>query len=438
MRPARALLFLVALLGLPGCSEECLDCDVECVAPQPTVLLNMPGILMAGQPATLSLPPAHLGGCGSGSQASSATSEVYGPDGALVPSELTFSGPTASTRLRFTPPQPGPYHLLIAFAPVGGLQQFDLHAAADRSAEATRLTLPSTCTSLERTRLGTWACGSTLIRDGMVVAQFEGARLAVADDVVWVVTETLARRFHETPTEFWQSHSVGYTSRSTEFLLATPDELLLLHGSELMQIVARSGLRSPSTVVPLPAATVGPRASRGVLLRDGEHVALVSRAETATGTDLQVCPILLAPSGPARLPTQCQLISGHVVGFEPSVLWTADPPTRLSGGGIHRWTWTAGRLQEQSALALGSQIRLVETTLLRPTAVPVVSSVPSDTPPAPFPAVVTWSAERQRLSLEHLDSTLLELSASPSFYWGRGAPPASGSQTQLLLRPSSP
>jgi hypothetical protein len=433
------LLLFVALLGLAGCSDDCPGCDVIPCSPPDLPPSPQPSMLMAGRPARLTLRPNPADPCGSSldAQPTSATAEVYGPDGALVPSTIAFSGGSQAA-LTFTPAQPGAHHVLIAFEPVGGLHQFDLEAVSDLSADAPSLTLPELCTSLERTQQGAWVCGSTVIRNDTVVAQFTGARLAVAGDVVWVVTDTQARRFVDTGSALQQTHAVTYPTRRVEFLLASTDELLALYPSSLMRFTAGTELTRVEILAPWSTFPVGAQAPHGILLRDGPRVAVITRLLNSKDSTLQVCPYLLTASGLEKPQANCQGLPGTVAGFEPAVLWTVGLPDAPAGGVIRRWAWTAGRLEEQSSMNLGANLRFIDQPLHRSTAVPLVRGSTTAVQPNFVTTVAAWSAEHRRILLERLDSEIIEAYASPSFYWGRVPPLTTATSTHLRIRPSTP
>ncbi len=435
-KPLPFLLLFAVLLGLSGCTDDCPDCDaIPCPEPVPAPPLR-PGILLAGKPARMLIPP-RLSTCAGPQdpQPSSATVEISGPDGALIPSTISVSASSTAT-LTFTPQQPGPHHVLIVFSPVGGLHQFDFHVARDRSAEAASLTLPQTCTRLERTLQGAWACDTTIFRDGTPVVQFSGVWLAVAGDVVWVVTERQTRRFVDTGSELVLTHAVDRPSGRVEFLLASPDELLVVQPQLLAHFTAGTQL----TVATAPAAwsslPIGFQAPAAVILRDADRVLVVTRTHYSSPTPgLAACPYLLTPSGPQRTQAACQPVPGNVVGFEPSVLWTVGLPDNPTGGAIHRWTWAAGRFEEQSSLSLPPGVLFIDRPLRGSSAVPLLRSALS---PTPLTTVATWSPEQRQVLLEHLDTEITEIFVSPSFYWGRTAPSSSNNTTRVLIRPSTP
>jgi hypothetical protein len=434
MKLHRLLPLLVALLGLSGCSDDCPDCDiVPCVEP---VILppELPGLLLPGRQTHLSF-PADFARC-EDARPSSVTAEIYGPDGALVADDISLSeGPQAE--LRFTPLQPGPYHVLVAFSPVGGIHQFDFHAVHDRSAEAASLTLPELCSSLERTLQGAWVCGTTVFRDDTPVAEFPGARLAVTGDVVWVVNNTQTLRFVDTGSALVQTHAVNRPPGPVAFLLPSANELLSLQDSRFVQYTAGTELTVASLTIPWIRGS-----TFGVLLRDADHVLAITHANGGgmrPNLVLEACPYQLTPSGPQRTQAPCiNPAPESVAGSEPGVLWITG--SSLSGNrAIVRWTWAAGRFEKQSSINLNANARFVDPpiTFNGPSAAPVVHTLPSSRYPEPITAVATWSPTQQRIVLEQLDPDISEISTSPSFYWGR-VPPLTSNTTRVRIRPPTP
>jgi hypothetical protein len=398
--------------------------------------------------------PAQSAHC-KGPRPSSVTAEVFGPDGALVPSDVSLSEGTPAegtlAELRFTPLQPGPYHVLVAFSPVGGIHQFDFHAAQDRSAEAASLTLPEPCSSLERTLQGAWVCGTKLFRDGTAVAEFPEARLAVSGDVVWVVDETQTRRFVDTGSALVQTHAVNRPPGRVGFLLPSADELLALQHYSLrhrllLHYTAGTELTVASTLIESVELGVGPVAPAGVILRDADQILVLTMVDCGCMRLIafpQACSYQLTPTGPQRTQAPClNPAPDGVVGFERGALWTGYINFTTGDGVISRWTWAAGRFEKQSSLRpkLNSKADFVSppSTFNGPSVVPVLRSIPSLRYPDPITTVVTWSPARQQIVLEQLDPDISEVSASPSFYWGRVPPLTSNTATRVRIRPPTP
>jgi hypothetical protein len=130
------------------------------------------------------------------------------------------------------------------------------------------------------------------------------------------------------------------------------------------------------------------------------------------------------------------------VGFEPTILWTRDPPAliggRLEQGIIHRWEWTGGQLVEQGSVSLGLHARLLFPPLLSPSNVPMIYSEPTGNFANAVTALALWSAERRAILFEHLDPEVREPRATPHFYWGRTSLDGSDGNTKIRVRPQAP
>jgi hypothetical protein len=436
MRTAPVVLALAALVGLTGCPEDCPDCDIPCPPPLP-LSVSPPGLLLVGEPARLSFLEGFFleGGCGNGtSRPTSASSEVYDPLGTLVPSTVLFQGASAPT-LVFTPERPGPHHIYVLFSPAGGLHQMDVQVAVDQSAKAPVHVLPEMCQSLERTRQGAWVCDSTIYRGSVFEQRLDGAWLTVAGDVVWAVENHRIRRFVDTGAALALTHALGITSDVAEFLLATPDELLVLHGSTLKRYTPSGNTLLASAPASWSSGgRLAPDASRGLLLRDGDRLAVVSLDSTLR---MQACPYQLTATGPVRTQAPCQLLQGTLVGFEPAALWEELFASNTDRRPVlRRWVWNGGQLTEYASQFLGSLLDLDYQPLLRRSS--VVPLVRSRDRSDPLIAVVTGAPTERTLLFERLDKQIDGGLASPAFYWGRPARSDSGTPMTIRGRPSSP
>ncbi len=435
----RRALFLIALCGLSGCSPD--DAPVLCdIAPAPR-LSQQPGILLVGQTARLEIFPLTQPSCGPeiGELPSSVTAELEGPGGEVLEGHIELGRPGFPSVLQFTPLHPGPHHILVAFSHVGGIHQFDIHAAQDRSAEIPRITLPKACSSLERTFQGTWVCGTELLRDGAPVASFPGSRLAVAGDVLWVVDSTRVQRYVDMGTELLLTGSVEHSRGTADFLLAFSHELVLLQGHLLARYTFQEGtVVSGDAELWTPGVPIASHGPTGVLLRQGEQLALASRTKIGDSAAVQVCPYQLLSGRFRRTQQECSRFPGEIVGFEPTILWTRDIPlltsNGVSGGLLRRWEWREGRLVEQGSLNVGTQARVIDPPLLRPSAVPLLYSELSGAAAGSTTAVATWAPLEQEIRLEHLDAHMVESSASPALYWGRQLPLGTSTEIQVRIR----
>jgi hypothetical protein len=442
MRWASVTVSLLALLGLSGCPAPCDDC-FPCAAPPP-VIADQPVLMLVGQEMQVNFPEAIASEpCGNTleNRPTSAISEVTGPDGALIPSEVTFDGPGSPPApvLRFTPRQPGAHHLLVLFSPAGGLHQLDIFAALDRSAGLTTHQLSSTsCTSLERTLQGAWVCDSQVLRGDALVQQFEGARLAVAGDVVWVVDVTRLLRMVDTGSTLTQTGSLSYSYRSIEFVLPGQDEILVL-SDDLIMRYDHLNARVTTGITERTTLPVGSDTPPRILLREGNRLGVVRRNPLVQGGVVEVCSYLIRPDEIARTPEDCQPVTGlEVIGFEPNALWTADASFDVLPSTIRRWVWAGGRLTEQGVLSLRGDFQLVISRPQRNTMVPVVRPLHTFSRATPLTAVVAWSPARQALVLEHLDTQAVDPLASPSLYWGRIPLLSTRNDTRIRVRPNSP
>ncbi|KFE60839.1 hypothetical protein [Hyalangium minutum] len=445
LKTCRFLLLLGVLWGLTGCPDTpCFDGGVG-VFPG-----AQPGVILVGEPARLEVAPSAVSACGQqfDTTPESLTVEVYGPDNQPVASQATLGNPTSALAIvKFTPDKPGRYHVFAAFDPVGGIQQMDLYAARNRSAEAPLFNLPSLCTSLERTQRGGWLCDLQFLRDGKLVKGFTSGRLAVAGDVVWVASSAQVQRYVDTGTELLLTASRSTNVSSAEFLLATENELLMLSSSALDRFVydGTQTLSFPSSVqVPVTSERVGTTGLSGLLVRSGDRLGLVTHAPPSGGVQpfnsftTQVCSYRLEGERIVRTADPCQTFTGKVVGYEPGVLWVGTP---LSFGeqfsDLRRLEWTAAGIAEQASLPLGQNFQLSPQPFSpRNWVVPVVMSPVSTVGFANRVTVAVYSPERRSILLEMLDTELTNPSASGSLLW---TGPSSGPLTpRVRVRPTTP
>ncbi|MBN1206551.1 MAG: hypothetical protein JXB05_16815 [Myxococcaceae bacterium] len=373
----------------------------------------------------------------------SVTAEVEGPGGQLIASQITLASTGATATLEFTPERPGPHHILVAFSEVGGLHQFDLHAAMDRSSEAPPQLLAPPCPSLERTLQGAWVCAPEVLRGDTSLGSFPNSRMAVAGDVIWVVLGTRVERYVDTGTELLLTGSVTHSRGAVEFLRASPDELIVLHGSALARYAFQNGALEATGALAWsrPTLPIMPAGPHGVLLREGDWLALGTRSIAEGMATVQVCPYERVAG--TLQPTQevCRTIPGEIAGFEPTVLWTKDVPVPTPSGGqswlLRRWEWSGGQLVEQGSLVLNANAVVLDRTDTSSAAVPLVGSLLTTSSTPPIIAVATWSPQLRVILLEYLDPALTEVHASPTLYWTLN-PQAMGQATSVRLRPPPP
>lgn len=447
----RLALALLLLSGLTGCSED--DSFEGCAGPIPIRPgLPNPGIVRTNGPARVYALPISFSMCegDSSTYPSSATAEVTGPAGELLPARIELGTRATVTAVQFTPEQPGPHHILLEFAPRGGIHQVDVHAALDRSAEAPIQSLSQSCASLERTAQGAWVCDSAVVRGTESLGSFPNSRLAVAGDVVWVVDGLNVRRYVDTGTALTQTGTAGRGLGGVEFLLASPNELVVLFNGSLALYTFQGGVLTPGGVTPWtrPNVSIMPESPYGVLLREGNQLAIATRVRA--DPVFEVCPYLLLSGKFERTPGDCARFPGEIIGFEPGILWTRDQPATSSTGErnpvqLRRWVWAGGQLAEQSSISLGLHVLVADRPKLRTAVVPLVRNTPppgntSPVAPPDIPlvySVVMWSPQRKALILDHLDHEMTNGLASPGLYWALAPAPASQA-TKVRIRPPAP
>jgi hypothetical protein len=445
MKTCRYLFLLGALLVLSGCPET--QCDVGGIAQGSS---PHPAMILVGEPVSLRLSPTLVSNCGREFQESpsSLTLEVYGPDNLPVASQATLGKPsTSSATLKFTADKPGRYHVFAAFDPIGGIHQFDLYAARDRSAEAPVFTLPKLCSSLERTQRGGWVCDQEFLREGSVEQRFISSRVAVAGDVVWVVGSSQVQRYVDTGTALELTASMPSSLSSAEFLLASEAELLAMRGLTLQRVTyeGTAALREPGTVqLPSTSGLIGTTGLRVLLVRSGDWLGVVTSAPRSGGGPpppnsftQQICAYRIEPNRILRTTDPCQLFTGNVVGYEPDVIWVGALMFGEHFADLRRLEWSAEGIAEQASLPLGTNFKMsVQPVSPRNQVVPVVASQISALNLRPRSTVPVYSPERRTLFLELLDTELTAPTASGSLMWTN---PTSGASTsRVRVRPAAP
>ncbi|HLL03385.1 MAG TPA: hypothetical protein VK539_22570 [Myxococcaceae bacterium] len=430
-------------LGLWGCSSSS---DTPCnTAPDPTPATPM-ALLVVGEPVRMSLSPFDSGGCAPvGVLPERLTAELTDPDGQVVPSEASMNLPISlNGTLRFTPQKPGLHHFIAAFEPVGGLQQFDLHVARDGSAQAPLTKYTGSCQTLERTDRGSLVCGSQVIRaDGFLLANLPAGRTAVAGNVVWLAGSTRIERYVDTGTgtKLELSATLSHVEGAAGFIMATPDELLVLYPQALRRFTFDgAALVSTGRTTWEGAATsidVSSLRIPGLLLRSGDRLALISRAPASEGQGHQACAYQLEAAGPVRTSEPCQLLSDRLLGYERSVLWTGTPLAGRPGiETLHRMEWTGSRLEPRGSLFVGPSLGVGVSGLQGPTAVPILRGTLYELRGLPSRAgVPVYLRGEDRLVIESLDVDIADPQASSTLLWGTSR---SGSGSRIRQRPSTP
>ena len=162
------LLALTALVALCGCAAS----DDSCIT---TPLFNGgssgPPSFRVGVPASLEVSAVQTLSCNDSAASQvpdSVSAEVFDPDNHLPPLRGESHG-ERSVRLRpfHSQDDRAPPHVLVAFAPVGSVQQRGVYVAKDWSGRPTATTLPlPRCTQLDRTTRGTWVCDGVALHEG--------------------------------------------------------------------------------------------------------------------------------------------------------------------------------------------------------------------------------------------------------------------------------
>jgi len=436
-RILNAMVWLLPL-GLCGCPSN------ESCNASPSSNPDIPvALLVVGEPVEMTLSAFENGGCAPvGVLPERLTVEITRPDGQLVPNEATVDEPRAHRGLlRFTPENPGLHHFLATFEPVGGIEQFDLHVARDRSAEAPLTSHRSTCNTLERTDHGSLVCSSQVFRaDGFLLANLPEGRTAVAGNVVWVADNTRIQRYVDTGTKLELSATLSHAEGAAAFLMATPDELLVLYPLALQRLtfdgaaLVSTGRTAWAGATPIDISS---QRLQGVLLRSGPRVALVSSAPASEGQGLQACAYQLEAAGPVRTGEPCQFLAGSLLGYERSVLWMGTPaPVTLRTETLRRMEWTGNQLETRGSLFVGPSLGVDTSGIRGPTSVPILKGAPYELRGLPIRASVpVYLPGEDQLSLEVLDTEIEYPQASPTLFWGT---PRNGSGTRIRTRPLPP
>ncbi|MDY7231595.1 hypothetical protein [Hyalangium rubrum] len=373
----------------------------------------------------------------------SVTVEISDPDNLPVGHQSFLNtSPKASAIVEFTPTKAGRHHILAAFEPVGGIHQLELQVVGDRSAKATRLEYGKTCNALERTCLGAWVCDSNVTREGAVLKSFPNGRLAVAGDVVWVVEPLQIQRYVDTGVALELTATLAHFHGAAEFLLASEEELVVLH-SAVLQRISFSGAGLSSTGPTgwekreSPFTQDGPP---GLLIRSGDRLGVVTRFTPSPGTPPvnQVCPYRLEGGHFVRTSEPCQQFSGTIVGFEPQGLWVGDPRFVFIEGefvGLKWMEWTATGLVEQASLSLNSDLELIDLPVRQRLSVAPVLSHKFALGNGSLIAVATYAPERHTILLEHLGGEVLEPLVSTSLLWGVPVTGSPATGISVRLRP---
>ncbi|NTX11366.1 hypothetical protein HUA76_11255 [Myxococcus sp. CA056] len=409
-----AMLALVVGAGCPGDvpPESCISGDP--IGPIPPLVL-----VPVGEEASLRVTANPNMNCAldEGSFPESVTAEVQDPDNLPVQATVELTSGWGAT-LRFTPTMTGRYHVIVAFAPVGSLSQFDVYVAEDerQRPSVARLSGVPQCQHLDRTSSGTWVCDGRAHRGSGFPEQTVGRdyrpSTAVVGNVVWTMVEGQVRRFVDTGEgPLVRAGSALYpTSMATDVSphtrLATENEYLVLDATTLYRYTFTEELglsvARTSKWTEQPGLAFGSDSTQVIAMRVGPTLWLVSRFQEPVTflARTRACPFQLdAQDHYVPVSGQpCQVLAGEPLGHGDGVLWTREVTSTPRGftSVLHRHLVTAERgLVEEGVLALGDGLSVSVPELRAGPALPVITSFGS-TGPAATPR---WDAERNALLL---------------------------------------
>lgn len=428
-----SLLALTALLALGGCSASNEPCTATPGFNDGS--FSGPPAFRLGAPASIHVTAAQSFFCEDPTNlpvAESVTAEVFDPDNQRLPSEVSLGVNGTTATVRFTPRTTGRHHVLVAFAPVGSLQQFGAYVARDWSGSPTATLLPQTrCNQLDRTARGTWLCDGVALYEGGRTQRLANSTVppdvAVAGNVVWAVDpEDRVRRFVDTGTELELTGSLLLRTvgplQSIQGRLASERELWVLDLQRLHRFIF-----TDTGVLDAAGSTrwtsdreqaFGVDLVTGVLVRTSPDRVLVVRSTQRPNSE--ACPFKVGPDGAfAATGEPCLPLPGLPVGYEEGVLWTrSGEPFQTAGQTLQRWVVSDGTLVEQGSLVLDTRIEGVTSPLRAGFIVP---DLRLGTFPVAYSALPVASPEQGPLGLELLPDTATlgtELrTVSPRFYW---------------------
>ncbi|MFP2926761.1 hypothetical protein ACLESO_16490 [Pyxidicoccus sp. 3LG] len=388
-------LALTALLVVSGCSASDSFDQLPCSSPPPSggPMMPSPPSFLVDVPASLPISAVQLMSCGGPSAnqvPQSVTAEVFDPDNQPIPSEVTLEPGGLSATVRFTSKTTGRHHVLVAFAPVGSIQQMGIYVVGPWTGASTATTLPfPRCTQLDRTARGTWVCDGVALREpGGKTVRFSTSTtlapdVAISGNVVWVVGEGRVRRFVDTGTELLLTGSLLLNQATVvkviQSRLATENELLLLDSEHLHRftftdtgVLASAGdtnwLVNPQRPQDPaePLRTFGLDGVTGLLVHVAEDRVRVVKMPTAS-TGSVACPFQVGTEGSFVAEDEpCLPLPGTPVGLEEGVVWTrvGSPNQTPFAQTLHRWGVSEeGTMEEEGTLVLDSPVALVESPL---------------------------------------------------------------------------
>ncbi|MBJ6763489.1 hypothetical protein JGU66_22200 [Myxococcaceae bacterium JPH2] len=356
--------------------------------------------------------------------------QVYGPDNQPVPATAKLIIPSPDAEVSFVPPKPGHYHVIIRFAPVGGVLQQDVLAMADRSQVNPVASLSETdaCNTVAQTTQGTWLCDGLALR-GTRTDQRLGndLRVSVSGDVVWTVDDRQVKRYVDTGTELKLTGTLALMLGPDTMQLASEDELLVLVSTNLSRITfteSQGLVQTSTTRWQDPIETPPPGAPAGVLLLRAGHDQLLALGPSRNpnqGTQTVLACEFQRSTGDnwSRSVRPCQSFGGMVVGFEEGAVWLRDAVPDSSGSAfpLRRLEARAGQLVEVASIALPFALSLDPALMKNGPVSPIIDDTSSSRPTQT--AVVRWDATRTELSLEALPDLRTEsVHANARWVWG--------------------
>lgn len=436
-KPLLLLAAPVLLLVLPACPPQ------QCVSsiPPPSA---QPGLFLVDEPVKLPLQPLLDNFCSQeGTGPTSLFAEILDPDHQPLETQTRVSAdPPNMGVVEFTPRKPGRYHLFAAFEPMGGIHQFSFYTAEDRSAAAPAQTVPRPCDSLERTRSGALVCNRDVYRHGVAVRQFPSGSLAVAGDVLWRVTPEDITRYVDTGDAIEPAGVLTLATSQPEAMLVTETELVMLHGNKLLRIVfdGQRLTRTGESLWEPSFETLTAGGPRGIMLRVGDRLAVLSSMPSTGGFQMQACPFQLEQGRFVRTREGCEQVPGMLAGFEPSVLWVGEQaPGSFVPQAVRRLEWTGTQWLERGRVELGVVLRLPpNVNYRRSSVVPVLESQSFVLFGASRHTVPVYQPGQVQLRLEIFDKDAGNPQASSSLYWGEPRSIGGPTGTHVRLRPSTP
>ncbi|MCP3063005.1 hypothetical protein LXT21_29940 [Myxococcus sp. K38C18041901] len=443
-------LTLAAVLASVGCSAD--DQAPLCtVSPATGLFTRDPVVVSLGTAVSLRMDVATLMlVCDDGRPAQApdtATVEVLDPENHRVPAEVSLGDLGGEATVSFAPTTVGRHHVLLSFAPVGGVRQLGVHVASAWSGSPTPITLPlPRCGQLDRTTRGLWLCDGVAMRGTedrplRLGTATTPADVSISGNVVWVVGDGRVRRYVDTGTELELTDSLLTDVPGTQPLqgrLASEDELVVLDSERLHRFVLTDAgvlTMPPSTPWRKPGVQgrFGRAQSTGLLVRASAQRVLVVSLTGPGSPDSQACPFEPSEEG-VLLPVTgepCAPLRGIPVGLEDGALWTlvgsAQPlfPERT----LYRWTLVGDRLTQDGALGLEMSLGVVEGSLHLGPTVPTLYSTTGEARLSQPRRLSGQPVLGLELLPTHFPLSEGSRDTSPRFHWSGDSRPLGGFTT---------